>query len=814
MTAVISIDAWRAGLRPEHVEHLQTSGLSEATIAAARIGSVGPEDAERLGYAKKLAGIIFPYAGTEIVVNGETLAYTRLRVDSSRQRSPGRKYENPLKRRIQQGYTYYPYVPEQITALRKDATQPVFVTEGEKKALKLVQEGFPAIGIPGVYMFTDPSSRKPAHSKPLHPDLSRWRWRGRTVYVCFDSDRTEKDGVGLAHERLCSALTQQGAVVKVVVLPRLDGMDKTGADDFLVVESAGAFAELVQQAGPWEPFAWVVDLIPDGVPEASLRTALLPLHQQLTKATSQEIHAVAGHLRRRYPSLSEGQALAILLPQTEGRDSDLPQVVVNGCQIREVVGEAWHALEISPMGKRLFLLDEALVFAAKQPSRSARQIAMQAVDPPLMTALLNRSATWMSFWDASFHHTRVPAEVVRDMIAMPHRSVRVLDAVVHLPVLHRDGTVTAASGYEPTSRLFQAVDPAVSEAVEAAPVVPSTADRVAALDLLRQDLLGDFPFARSSDRAHVLAAVLLPAVRHWIDGPIPLHLFEAPTEGTGKTLLADVLTLLATGSPAMPTPLPRSEEEVRKKITATLLSAPQIVLLDNLGHALDSPSIAAVLTSEVWTDRILGHSRMVRVPNRALWIATANNPVLSREVTRRTVRVRLDADVECPWLREDFRHADLRGWARFNRPQLAAAVATLARGWLADGSPSCSEHLGSFESWSHVIGGILASAGVEGFLEDRYEAIEQADPEEAEWRGLIELWSEQHGTDPVSGGDLLALAAEENLFHLDPQSANTPRERARFSRALNKRRDRIYGAWRITVGRDAKRKQNLYYLSK
>jgi len=538
VNAVIPIDTRRSVLRPEHVEHLQTSGLSEATIASARISSVGPEQAECLGYAKGLAGIVFPYAGTEITVNGETQAYTRLRVDPARQRSPGRKYENPLRRRIQQGYTFYPYVPEPVVELRKDAARPVFVTEGEKKALKLGQEGFPAIGLPGVYMFTDPSSRKPPHAKPLHPDLLRWRWRGRTVYICYDSDRTEKDGVALAHERLCSALIQHGAVVKVIALPLLNGMDKTGADDFLVTAGTEAFTELVRQAGPWEPFAWVVDLIPEGVPEASLRPALQSLHQQLIKATSREIHAVASHLRRRYPALSEGQALAILLPQTRGQDADLPQVVVNGCQVREVVGEAWHALEISPMGKRLFLLDEALVFAAKQPPRSVRPIAMQAVDPPLLTALLNRSATWMSFWDASFHHTRVPADVVRDMIAMPHRSVRVLDAVVHLPVLRRDGTVAAADGYESSTRLFQAVDPAVAEGVEGVPTVPSVTDRTAALELLRHDLLGDFPFARPSDRAQVLAAVLLPAVRHWIDGPIPLHRNRRSVAGGESIALA------------------------------------------------------------------------------------------------------------------------------------------------------------------------------------------------------------------------------------------------------------------------------------
>jgi hypothetical protein len=55
----------------------------------------------------------------------------------------------------------------------------VFVTEGEKKALKLTQEGFPAIGLPGVFLFSDPRSDKRPSRKPLHPELKRWRWRRR-----------------------------------------------------------------------------------------------------------------------------------------------------------------------------------------------------------------------------------------------------------------------------------------------------------------------------------------------------------------------------------------------------------------------------------------------------------------------------------------------------------------------------------------------------------------------------------------------------------------------------------------------------------
>jgi hypothetical protein len=57
-----------------------------------------------------------------------------------------------------------------------------------------------------------------------------------------------------------------------------------------------------------------------------------------------------------------------------------------------------------------------------------------------------------------------------------------------------------------------------------------------------------------------------------------------------------------------------------------------------VSQALDSEGLAAVLTAEVWADRLLGQTRVVEVPNRALWLATANNPVVSRENARRSVR--------------------------------------------------------------------------------------------------------------------------------------------------------------------------------
>jgi hypothetical protein len=107
--------------------------------------------------------------------------------------------------------------------------------------------------------------------------------------------------------------------------------------------------------------------------------------------------------------------------------------------------------------------------------------------------------------------------------------------------------------------------------------------------------------------------------------------------------------------------------------------------------------------------------------------------------------------VERPWLREGFRHADLRAWVRAQRGRLLGALITLVRRWIDDGRPEGPVRLGSFEAWSRVVGGVLAIAGVPGFLADRQDESEVADPDEAEWSAFVALWAERHGAAPVDG---------------------------------------------------------------
>jgi putative DNA primase/helicase len=93
----------------------------------------------------------------------------------------------------------------------------------------------------------------------------------------------------------------------------------------------------------------------------------------------------------------------------------------------------------------------------------------------------------------------------------------------------------------------------------------------------------------------------------------------------------------------------RDDEEWRKRITAILIRAPGFILVDNVRRRVDSSALAAVLTAGHWTDRLLGQSKTVTLPVRAVWLATGNNVGLSNEMARRSVWIRLDARRDTPW---------------------------------------------------------------------------------------------------------------------------------------------------------------------
>ncbi len=382
-----------------------------------------------------------------------------------------------------------------------------------------------------------------------------------------------------------------------------------------------------------------------------------------------------------------------------------------------------------------------------------------------------------------------PTPLVKSLLATPDPGLPVLAAIVTTPVFGRNGALLTEPGYHPDARLLY--QPTPGFVVPPVPERPTKAEIAIARSLIVDDMLGEFPFTGAAERAHAVALLLLGFLRAMIDAPTPLHLIEKPTPGTGATLMVDAIATVLTGVSASVMTEGRDDEEWRKRVTAKLRQIPSLVLIDNLRHPLDSSALAAALTAPYWEDRILGASEMTRLPIRCVWMATGNNPEFSNEMARRIVRIRLDARVDQPWRREGFRHPDLMSWVRANRPRLVAACLTLCRAWIAAGRVRGTRSIGSYETWSRVMGGVLDIAGIEGFLANLDEMLAAADGEGAVWRSFVGGWWDRFGTAEVGTGDLYEVA----LTCEPPLSLGTGGDRSqrtRLGKALARMRDRVF----------------------
>jgi hypothetical protein len=216
-----------------------------------------------------------------------------------------------------------------------------------------------------------------------------------------------------------------------------------------------------------------------------------------------------------------------------------------------------------------------------------------------------------------------------------------------------------------------------------------------------------------------------------IDGPTPGHLLNKPAPGTGASLVTDVCSIIATGSPTPALALPPNKDEVAKTLTSVLSNGQNIVFFDNINHSVDSGELASAMTAPTYQARILGRSETSTVDVRCAWVFTGNGMRMSKELLRRMVLTTLDRGVERPEHAElNFRHKDIRGWATENRGDLVWACLTIIQNWVAGGMVHQTENtLASYENWSGVVGGVLKAAGLGGFLDNR-EVMANMDDED------------------------------------------------------------------------------------
>jgi hypothetical protein len=428
------------------------------------------------------------------------------------------------------------------------------------------------------------------------------------------------------------------------------------------------------------------------------------------------------------PALNRGQS-----PQSaSAEEPQVPRPVINVTDDRfQVITDVVGSLQNRWDGTRLFNYGGVLAELEGSMTRT--------VDKGRLLLLLAESAQFVRRTRNGSHSHGWPDNgVLEAVLASPERFAP-LESVTLIPFVREDGTICQTPGYDRLSRTFL-VRPQDNLAGVDVPDHPSRQQVEAAVELLLTEWLGDFQFDSQADRANALALILTPFVRRLTD-LVPLAVVDGVAPGVGKNLLADCLSIVVTGDPSQPLPYHSNDEETRKVITSTFESGASLRVFDE-AHVIGGHSLARALTSIVYTDRILGSSRMVRYPNSATWVALGNNVRVFGDVVRRVYRIAIRPVGPKPENRPAtaFRHFDLSSWTRQNRHRLVEAVLTLVRAWFVAGQPSAYRDagFGSFESWDRVVGGILQVAGVEGFLDNLEHWRSETDHESDAWTAHLE----------------------------------------------------------------------------
>lgn len=324
----------------------------------------------------------------------------------------------------------------------------------------------------------------------------------------------------------------------------------------------------------------------------------------------------------------------------------------------------------------------------------------------------------------------------------------VLRGIVNAPTLRQDGSALQSPGYDALSQLIY--EPAGID-FPPVPDSPTKDEAVAALAQLAP-LFTKFPFVSEAARSVIYAAILTGLIRRTMRHA-PLFAIDAPTPGTGKSLLAEVIGIIITGHVPAMFSMGKNEEEFTKQLSVVLRAGDPLVVFDNQSLPIQGDFLCSALTQELVQARILGKSERMLLPSNCLILATGNNLQLAGDVSRRAVICRIDSGEERPDKRQfEF---DPRVLAAEHRPQLVVAALTAMRAYIAAGRPAPLAKIGSFEDFN-LVREALVWLGHADPAETR-AAVFDNDPIRDTITELLREWRKLFGGDPLTMSSLHQL---------------------------------------------------------
>lgn len=228
------------------------------------------DDGRKLGYGieetpQKLEehffdvpALLIPYYS----VSGKKTEFYRIRYLKST-KSGFLKHTNIKERRYDQPSAEIPqlYIPHVLPkgksweGIFKDPTIPVVFTEGELKAACATKNGIPTLALGGVWNFK--SKKAGLFRLPIFNEM---KFKGRTVFIVFDSDSATNPQVLHAQYKFAEEVFTLGGSPVVVNIPKVADK-KHGIDDYIVEYGLQTFKELLTDEDNQVDFAFTRELL-------------------------------------------------------------------------------------------------------------------------------------------------------------------------------------------------------------------------------------------------------------------------------------------------------------------------------------------------------------------------------------------------------------------------------------------------------------------------------------------------------------------------------------------------------------------------
>lgn len=210
-----------AQIWPQHLRQLQESGISTELALACSLRSANAEEVREVLNRQSPcgSGLVIPYLDPDsgqpyevLTGKGESFKFVRVRLDDPAL-APDREGK-PSKYLSRAGSGNPPYILPEVARQIGAGANPIWITEGEKKALSGFGNGLIIIGLSGNYGW------KAKDRVELHPLLDTFLPEGRDIYVVWDSDAALNVGFAAATGMLHEILRRRTSKLKVLVLPQ------------------------------------------------------------------------------------------------------------------------------------------------------------------------------------------------------------------------------------------------------------------------------------------------------------------------------------------------------------------------------------------------------------------------------------------------------------------------------------------------------------------------------------------------------------------------------------------------------------------